>query len=50
MDPASEVILWEMQRMQASMTDLQAKWEEVKPSPPPDGPISLLEVSEGDSG
>ena len=36
--------------MQASMTDLQAKWEEMKPSPAPDGPVSLPEVSEGDSG
>jgi len=45
MDPASEAILREMRRMQAGMTDLQAKWEEMKPSPPPDGSASLPEVS-----
>ena len=50
MDPASEAILREMRKMQAGMTDLQTKWEEVKPSPLPDDSIHLPEVSKGESG
>jgi len=49
MDPALEVILQEMRKMQAGTTDLQMKWEEMQPPAAPVGLVSLLEMSKGDS-